>query len=723
MKRISSILLVMTILSISNLVRADEGMWLLSLLEGYTIEDMQSKGFTLSAEDIYSVNQACLKDAVIIFGGGCTGEVVSGDGLVLTNHHCGYGAIQSHSSVENDYLTDGFWAMSRDEELPNERLSVQFLRYMKDVGEEVLKGAEEVSSKGERDALIELNIEKIVAEAIVDGKYTAYVRPMFYGNQYFLFVYERYNDVRLVGAPPSSIGNFGEDNDNWIWPRHTGDFSIFRIYANENNEPAAYSPDNVPYKPRKFFEISMEGVKEGDFTMVLGYPGSTQQFLYSKALQIMMDISMPLKVDLRTQRMNIMDKYMSQSDVVRIQYASKYRGVSNAWKKWQGAIKGLERLDAVNKKIEFENDFKAWTLASDDREKKYGALLSNFEEIYTEQSEYLVINDLISEAVFAVEQFRIAPALRQMMQDTLPSEQILRRAESLFKDYYMPLDQEMFAVMLGNYFQHSLEIYYPTFFKDVATKYKGSFPAYAKKIFAKTPFQSLESFKTLLVLYEKSPSKALKKLKKDPILSDYDQFRELYITMVIPQMSLFDQNLQELYTLWVQGQFEMQPEVRHYPDANFTMRLTYGEIEGYQPEDAVEYDYFTTLPGIIEKSKEGRYDYVIPAKLGELAVSEDFGPYAVNGSMPVCFSASNHTSGGNSGSPVLNADGRLIGINFDRNWHGTMSDEMYDPAICRNISVDIRYVLFIIDKFAGAGYLLDEMVLVGDSRQSRISSR
>lgn len=704
----------MLIIMFSSHVKAEEGMWLLSLLNGYTIEDMQSKGFKLTAEDIYSVNQACLKDAVVIFGGGCTGEMISTDGLVLTNHHCGYGAIQSHSSVENDYLTDGFWAMSRDEELPNPRLSVQFLRYMKDVSQEVLAGSEDLGDKEATELLIEENIARISEEASEKGKYIANVESMFYGNQYYLFVYERFSDVRLVGAPPSSIGNFGEDNDNWVWPRHTGDFSLFRVYADANNQPAAYCAENVPYKPKKFFEISTSGIKEGDFTMILGYPGSTQQFLYSGAIKTMMEASLPLRIDLRTRRLEVMDKYMKDSDVVRIQYASKYRGVSNAWKKWQGEIKGLERLDAVNKKLAFESEFKRWVEASPDRKENYASLLPMFEDIHGELEEYQIINDLMREAVFVVEIFRIGATVSSMMSDTLPSEDILRRTSGLYKDYFVPIDKEIFAEMMKVYREKSDEIYYPEFFTLVDKKYKGDFSEFADKIFAASPLRSEEALAEFLKIYDKNPAKAIAKLSKDPLVLAFEQFRMIYLSQVMPQMQLFTESLDELYKAWVRANIEMQPDEVHYPDANFTMRLTYGEIEGYSPEDAVNYDYYTTLSGVIEKSKEDQPDYLIPERLKELYEEKDYGIYGVNGTMPVCFSASNHTSGGNSGSPVLDASGRLIGINFDRNWHGTMSDEMYDPDMCRNISVDIRYVLFIIDKFAGATYLLDEMKLVGE---------
>ncbi|MEX0981444.1 MAG: S46 family peptidase [Bacteroidales bacterium] len=699
-----------------NITRADEGMWLLSLLEGYTIEDMQAKGFTLTANDIYSVNQACLKDAVVIFGGGCTGQMISGDGLVLTNHHCGYGAIQSHSSVENDYLTDGFWAMSREEELADPQLYVRFLRYMKDVGDEVFMGTEMLSRKHDTDSIIASNIAKIEKEANENGKYESRVSSMFYGNQYYLFVYERYSDVRLVGAPPSTIGNFGSDHDNWMWPRHTGDFSIFRVYANKDNEPSDYNADNVPYQPRKFFEISMDGVEKGDFTMLLGYPGSTQQFLYSEALKIFAERIMPLSVDIRTQRMAIMDRYMSQSDEVRIQYASKYRRVTNAWKKWQGAIGGLERLDAVEKKRKFETEFEAWVKGSPERTREYEGLLQSFDEIYKQMEEYEVINNLMGEAVFTVELIRLGSRVHAMMTDSASSDFIIQQVEAFYKDYYIPLDQEMFAAMMNKYREIGSQHYYPEFFAEVDRKFRGDFTAFADKVYSKSPLRSMESLEKFLERYEKNPSRALRKMKKDPVTTILNEFMDIYTEEVRPTRNFLQDELDELYKLWVQGRFQMQPNVRHYPDANFTMRLTYGEVDGYYPEDGVEYDYYTTLSGIIEKNNEGKHDYLIPDKLKDLYASKDYGDYGINGTMPVCFTASNHTSGGNSGSPVIDANGRLIGINFDRNWHGTMSDEMYDPDMCRNISVDIRYILFIIDKFAGAGYLLDEMKLVSGTR-------
>ncbi|MEX0986877.1 MAG: S46 family peptidase [Bacteroidales bacterium] len=714
MKKIKSITIACIFLITSSITRADEGMWLLTLLEGYTIEDMQSKGFRLTTDDIYSVNEACLKDAVVIFGGGCTGAMISGDGLLITNHHCGYGAIQKLSSVENDYLTDGFWAMGREEELPSPGSSVRFLRYMKEVTGEVTANPGGDTANNGSYAIIADNMKDIIRRANENGRYESVVQPMFHGNQYFLFVYERFSDVRLVGAPPGAIGNFGRDHDNWMWPRHNGDFAIYRVYANKENKPSKYSAGNIPYKPRNFFEISMNGVAKNDFTMILGFPGSTNQFLYSQGLKIMAEVSMPMKVSLRTERLEIMDRYMKQSDEVRIQYASKYRGISNAWKKWQGAVKGLERLDAVERKKKQEAEFEEWVTGTAERREKYGNLMQNFKEIYSELEEYQVINDLMREAVFVTELMTIAGRVQAQIDKSVPAEEILHTAQQFYKDYYNPIDQETFAVMMENYRESSREIYHPDFFKEVDRKFKGDFHAYSEHLFSKTLFRTEETLEEFLKVYSKKPEKAVRILENDPIVSAVTQFNYIYGTLVRPQAGLLNSSLDILYKAWVRAIMEMKPGARHYPDANFTMRLTYGKVEGYVPHDGVNYQHYTTIDGIIEKSREGKDDYVIPEKLAEFYASKDYGEYGSDGTLPVCFTASNHTSGGNSGSPVLDGNGRLIGLNFDRNWHGTMSDEMYDPDMCRNIAVDMRYILFIIDKYAGAGYLLDEMKLVRD---------
>jgi hypothetical protein len=711
MKKLKIILLLSLFLNISFSARADEGMWLLSLLNGYTIEDMQKEGFKLTAEDIYSVNEACLKDAVVIFGGGCTGELISNEGLLLTNHHCGYGQVQAHSSVENDYLTDGFWAMSREEELVNPGLSVTFLRYMDDVTDKIMAGIEDGMPMEERAALMEQNVAGIRDEAEDDGKFEVTVRAMFYGNQYFVFVYERYLDVRLVGAPPSSIGNFGEDNDNWMWPRHTGDFTVFRVYANEANEPAKFSPENKPYVPKKSLEISMDGVQEGDFTMLVGYPGSTQQFLYSDALETMTEQSFPMRIELRTKRLEIMDKYMKESDLVRIQYASKYRGVSNAWKKWQGVIRGLDRLDAINTKRAEEKEFERWLAESPERSDKYGKIFTEFEDIYSQLSSLGVLVDLQREAIYAVELFRFSGTINRMMEGSVPVERIRSYATDFYKNYHHPIDEEIFASMMSSCFWYMDETYHPEFFQTVQKKYKRDFRLFASDIYNETIYRSAEEFAEIVDLYEQNPQKALKKVSKEPLIQYMTEFRESSGDLS-SQYSLLQSSLNYLYKDYVKGIMEMHPDQIFYPDANFTMRIAYGKVEGYEPLDATMLRHYTKLSGVMEKSRMGKSDYVIPSRLEDLYNAKDFGRYGVDGTMPVCFSASNHSSGGNSGSPVLDANGRLIGINFDRNWEGTMSDEMYDLSQCRNISVDIRYVLFIIDKYAGAGYLLDEMVLV-----------
>ena len=693
-------------------VKAEEGMWIPMLLEKYNIEAMQEAGLRLSAEDIYSINQDCLKDALVIFGRGCTGEMISADGLLLTNHHCGYGAIQRHSSVESDYLTDGFWAMSRDEELPNEGLTVTYLRYMKDVTVEMEEGLIGELDPEEAQKQMERNMGKLIKEATEGSHYSALVRPFYYGNAYYMFVYETFTDVRLVGAPPEAIGNFGADQDNWMWPRHTGDFSMFRVYANEDNEPAAFDPSNQPYKPRKHLEIAAGGIEEGDFTMVMGYPGSTTQYLYSAAVRSMLETSLPVKIDLRTTRLEIMDRYMRADDVVRIQYSSKYRGVSNAWKKWQGIILGLTRNHAVDVKLEEEEAFAAWIEADGERILKYGDVLDEFAEIYSEMEKYEMAMYMMSESVMAIELFRQSSRIERMMNQGMSRERIERSMDGFYKNYYRPVDQEICAAMLEAYFSQMPASQYPACAEEINGKYKGDYSAYAEALYNKTVFNQPEKFLKLMDKYEKNSEKAITAFQKDPIVATANQFSDLLMEETGPVYRKLQELLQRNYQIYMAALLEMEQDRMLYPDANFTMRFTYGKVDSYNPKDGVEYDYYTSLSGIMDKAMEGFEDYAVPQKLRELYEAKDYGKYGVNGTMPVCFIASNHTSGGNSGSPVMDADGRLLGINFDRNWEGTMSDVHYDPSLCRNITVDIRYVLFIIDKFAGAEYLLDEMDIV-----------
>jgi len=710
---IKGMLATLLLVSVSMNALADEGMWIPMLLEKYSIREMQEAGLRLSAEDIYSINQDCLKDALVIFGRGCTGEMISADGLLLTNHHCGYGAIQRHSSVEDDYLTDGFWAMSREEELPNEALTVTYLRYMKDVTVEMEEGMNGEMDPEEAREQMEKNMGALIKKATEGNHYSAIVRPFYYGNAYYMFVYEAFTDVRLVGAPPEAIGNFGADQDNWMWPRHTGDFSIFRVYANEDNEPAAYDPSNRPYKPRKHLEIAAGGVEEGDFTMVMGYPGSTTQYLYSDAVRYMLETSLPLMVDLRTTRLEIMDRHMRTDDAVRIQYASKYNiGVGNAWKKWQGIILGLTRNHAVEVKLEEEEQFSAWVEADGERILKYDGVLDEFARIYKEIEPYEMASNLMNESLMAIELFRQTSRVYQMMIRGASRERIEQQMEGFYRNYYRPIDQEICAAMLEAYFTQMPAAMVPSIGEEIQSKYKGDYSAYAEALYSKTIFNRPEKFSKLMDKYEKDAEKGLKALQKDPIMTAGNSFRDILMAEAGPVYEKLHQLLDRNYKIYMAALLEKEQDRRLYPDANFTMRFTYGKVDRYRPKDGVEYRFYTTLSGVMDKSTEGFEDYAVPEKLKELYEAKDFGKYGVNGTMPVCFIASNHTSGGNSGSPVMDADGRLIGINFDRNWEGTMSDVHYDPSLCRNISVDIRYVLFIIDKFAGATYLLDEMDIV-----------
>ncbi len=696
----------------SQLLRAEEGMWIPLLIEKYQIGPMKEAGLRLDAEDIYSINQACLKDAIAIFGSGCTGEMISGDGLILTNHHCGEGMVQWHSSVEHDYLTDGFWAMSRKEELPNEGLMVTFLRQMEDVTDAVNQGLVQGMDPRDRQRRMNQNQGKLIREATKGTHYDAEVKPFYYGNAYYLFVYEKFRDVRLVGAPPLSIGSFGGDTDNWMWPRHSADFSLFRVYAGEENSPADYSPDNQPYQPIKHLEISTAGIEKGDFTMVLGFPASTTRYLHPAAIRAMLETSLPLKIALRSTRLEVMEKYMKTSDVVRIRYAHKHSRVSNSWKKWQGIIMGLKRNHVIELKEAQEVAFMNWVNEEGERQMKYDHLPEDFAQLYREKEQSAVAIDLMKEAITPLELFGEVNRVLGMMQLGRSSQEIGYQVGQFFKDFYMPVDRDIFAAMMQAYHDHMPEGLYPSFFAHVEKRHRGDFSSYAESLYRKSFFAERERARKLLETYKKSPEKAVKRLRNDPALICFKQFNELYVREIYPGNARLKEEEAKLYKSYMAGLLEMSAERSVYADANRTMRLTYGKVNGYRPMDGVEYQATTSLSGLLEKYKTGNTDYALPEQLAELFENRDYGKYGVNGTMPVCFLATNHTSGGNSGSPVLDADGRLVGLNFDREWEGTMSDVFYDPNLCRNIAVDIRYILFIIDKFAGAAYLLDEMDII-----------
>ena len=682
--------------------RADEGMWLPSLIS-QRIADMQEKGFRLDADDIYSINQASLKDAVVLFGRGCTGELISPEGLLLTNHHCGYGQIQQHSSVEHDYLKDGFWAMNRSEELPNKGLTVSFLERMDDVTAQVLSGYTPDMTEDQRVELVKKNSQALIDEAVKEGKgLRATVEALYYGNQYFLFLYREYADVRLVGAPPSSIGKFGGDTDNWMWPRHTGDFSMFRIYADKDNNPAPYSKNNVPYRPKKYFHISTKGVQEGDFTFIYGFPGRTQEYIHSEGVRYIEEIGDPHKIHLRTLRLDIMNKHQSESQKVRIQYSSKNAGVSNAWKKWQGEVKGIKKMKTVQTKQEFEKAFDKWAQGGE-----FDGVISKIASIYAELEPYQFATDYYTETVRTIEVANFAMSTARLFkQDGFDKAKAAELAETFYKDWYLPIDKESFIAVMKEYEKNVPADFKPIYYKEKFASY-GSIEAWAEDIFTNSIF--IDQTKVGALTSEDKET-----VMADPAVEFFNEFLKWYAADIQPVTTRLNQDLQLAYRDYMRGQMvycrtQRVPKA-FYPDANLTLRVAYGHIKGYSPSDGTYYLPSSTIKGIMEKDNPEIFDYNIPQRLRDIYAAKDYGRWAdASGEGPGCFIATNHTTGGNSGSPVINADGELIGLNFDRVWEGTMSDIVFDPEICRNIALDIRYVLFTIEKIGGAGYLLNEM--------------
>ena len=688
---------------------ADEGMWIPMLL-GRNEADMQKAGMRISAKDIYDINNACLKDAVLLFGGGCTGEYVSPEGLILTNHHCGYSYIVRHSTVEHDYLTNGFWAMSRDKEIPCPGLSVTRLVRMEDVTSAVLDGVSPNTSEADRAAIIEKNIKQIIDKTISGTHYKAIIKPFYYGNQYFMYVNEVFTDVRLVGAPPSNIGKFGGDTDNWMWPRHTGDFSMFRVYADASNKPADYSPNNVPYKPLKFLEISLDGVNEGDFTFVFGYPGTTQRYVTSDAVELAANIENPIRIALRTIRLKHYNHAMNQSPAQRLKYASRVASIANGWKKWQGETLGINRLKGVEKKREIEAQFDQWAMYKPE----YYTVLRELHEAYDRMRPVEVELTYFSEAVRASDfmnranNFNNLADLDDETKIAAEAAQLKKQSDSYFSDFdqHTVVDRAIFIETFAYMWKAGYAPYLGESGTTVATIEKKLGNIYDKSI--------INNHDKLTKLLSNYTAKTAKKLKDDPALVLYRQAHDLaYDPQKLATYRQAYYDIQRLMRTYVKGTMEMHPDVNFFPDANLTLRVTYGHVEGFRPQDGVYYKPYSTLQGIMEKENPDIYDYVVEPRLKELYNLKDYGIYGTpDNQMPVGFIATNHTTGGNSGSPVLNADGRLIGLNFDRCWEGTMSDLLFDPEYCRNICLDIRYCLFVIDKFAGAKHLVDEMTIV-----------
>ena len=699
---------------------AGEGMWIPMLLEQLNEKEMKEMGMNISAKDIYSINQSSMKDAIVLFGRGCTAEIISDEGLLLTNHHCGFSQIQKHSSVENDYLTDGFWAMSKEEELVNPGLTVTMMTDMREVTSDVLNGVNDDMTMAERNTLINENAQAIIRNFEKDSEYKAFIKPFFKGNQYYMIIVEIFKDIRLVGAPPSNIGKFGGDTDNWMWPRHTGDFSLFRIYVGPDGKPAEYAEDNLPYKPKYYFPISLEGVDEDDFTFVFGYPARTNEYLPSYAIDFVANFQNPQIINLRQNRLDIFNKYSEADPKVRIQYATKHARASNKWKKMIGESGGIHRMNGVAKKQAFEEEFSEWANSSLELENKYGELLPAFEAVYKEYTPLVIAYDYYKEAGLSIELVKYAGYFEKIVnpsknKSTNPedldkaAERLKNQTAVFFKDYHKPIDKEVMTALLRIYDENISASFKPQFFTTIHEKYNSDYAAYTSNVFEKSIFDDEETVNNLLKNYK---AKTFKKIEKDPAYQMYHDLTVLY-EQIKPELSTLRNQLDSLMRIYMAAQMEMQPDQRFYPDANFTLRVTYGNVKGYQPEDAVKYRFYTTLEGIMEKEDPEIYDYVVEDRLKELFNNKDYGQYAAeDGTLRVAFIATNHTTGGNSGSPVLNASGELVGVNFDRCWEGTMSDLMYDPNVCRNISLDIRYFLFIVDKFAGAGYLVDEMKLV-----------
>jgi hypothetical protein len=703
----------------SFIAKADEGMWLPQLLSAMNIKDMKKNGLKLTAEQIYSINKSSLKDAIVQFGGGCTGEVVSNQGLLITNHHCGYSSIAFHSSVEKDYLTKGYWAMNKNEELYTPNLTVTFINRIEDVTAKVMKGIAANSTELKTDSIIKANIKQLEKDAVTGSHYEAFVRPFFYGNEYYLFVTETFKDIRMVGAPPSAIGKFGGESDNWMWPRHNADFSVFRIYAGKDNKPAEYSADNVPYTPKHVVPVSLKGYKEGDFTMVYGFPGRTQEYLSSYAVDMIMNESDPLKVALREKRLNIMSVDMRQSDAIRINYANKYAGIANYYKKWMGEMNGLKKYDALGKKQAFEKQFMTAVNADPIKKEKYENLFNQFEKVYTE---YRVLNkqvDYYSECLMAIEAFTYARTYINLMGELKKKQKGLTNtfdanlAEykklGFYKAYNQPTDIKICRAMLEEYIKGVASGNRPPVLDSFIVANGSDAKKMTDFLFTNTSFVDKTKTEAMLNDIEKYPNL----YERDPVFYVTNAIVKYYSTSVFPQFQYDEREINELQKLYIKGQQEVIKDKKFYPDANSTLRVAYGKVNSYEPKDGVKYNYYTTLDGIMEKYIPGDEEFDVPEKLRDLYKKKDFGQYAnADGKIQVAFTASNHTTGGNSGSPVFNAKGELIGTNFDRNWEGTMSDIMYNPNQCRNITLDVRYTLFIIDKFAGAGYLLNEMKLV-----------
>ena len=684
------------------------GMWIPSLLEGMNETEMQNLGSKMTAQDIWDVNNASLKDAVIHFNGGCTGEIISDRGLILTNHHCGYGAIQSHSSVEHDYLKDGFWAFSDKEELANPGMYVTFIKRIDDVSKEIFIGVSDNMSAKEKQSKIDQNIIVVKKKAVKEDWQEVKVKGFYNGNQYLLFILENYTDIRMVGAPPTSIGKFGSDTDNWMWPRHTGDFSLFRIYADKNNRPAKYSKDNVPYTPKHFLPVSLDGVAEEDFTLVFGFPGRTDEYLPAVAIEQIVKKVNPAKIHIRENYLKIVDEYMRADDKIKIQYASKYASIANYWKKWIGENQGIEKSNAIAKKQKLEREFQNKV----QNNSNYSHLLQDFNRLYNEFDDVALARAYWTEVVYRnTELLNATTKLYQFEEYIKKSPDSFKKDRDNFVNSFIGFYKNYSAKVDHDVFEKLIELYgknVPKAYLSDKLKNK-DYIALANEIYGKSRITTYDDLKSLL---SGTQQEVIKKLNADPAYVLGKSLAKDFYEKINPKYHAINLQIQDVQKVYMKALMETFPEERFFPDANSTLRVTYGKVKGYYPKDGIYYKPVSHLKGVMEKYKPGDYEFDVDQKLIDLYNAKDFGVYGENGKMPVNFLGTNHTTGGNSGSPAIDAHGNLVGLNFDRVWEGTMSDYNYDPEICRNIMVDARYILFIIDKYAGNKRLIDEMKLV-----------
>ena len=718
MKKIS-ILLIAVMIGFLPRLKADEGMWI-PLLIKKNIAEMQKLGCKLTAEDIYSMNHSSIKDAIVIFGGGCTGEIVSPEGLLFTNHHCGFGSIQKVSTPENNYLDNGFWAYAKEEEIPIEGLTVKFLNYMEDVTDRALDSVTYDLDESARLAKIRENSTKIEKEASEDGKYMAVVKPIFGGNQYYLYVYTVYKDIRLVGTPPQSIGKFGGDTDNWMWPRHTGDFSIFRVYTAPDGSPAEYAEENIPYKAKHYLPLNISPKKKDDFTMIMGNPGSTQRYLSSWGVESAINLYNPTIVKIRDKKLKLMKEGMDADPSVKLQYASKYARTANYWKYFIGQTKALKRLKVKEEKQQLEAEFENWLNQNPDKKEKYGEALPELQKAYEDGiNKYIVARIFFVEAVYRGPEILSYAASFSKLKDALESketkpEEIAKMTDALkegvkehFKDYNLNIDRNILAAMLEMYFKNVKEDQQPVYLSEIYEKYKGDWKKFADYLFEKSIFSTPEKVDAFLA----KPN--AKVLKKDPALTLWSKFLEDYRKLA-KEAEPYSVLKERGHRLFIAGLREMYPDKNFYPDANFTMRVTYGTVQDYYPADAVHYDFVTHLYGVMEKEDPDNPEFIVPDKLKEIYNTKDYGQYAEDGKLVTDFLSTNDITGGNSGSPIMNDRGQLIGLAFDGNWEAMSGDIKFDTELQRTINVDIRYLLLIMDKYAGAQNLIDELTIIKD---------